>query len=311
MTGRLAYLLDEVVQPADIDFRVRQGQPVEGDELRHEGLGGGDAYLRAGPRVESAVGQAAGRAADDVGDGGHPAALRLERPDGPEHVGRLAGLCHDDGPAPGRGLAAVVELVGQLDPHRHIDQPLDDIFTHQAGMVGCAAGQDEHVFDAAAVIGQLHRRLPRRDVLAERVPDHLGLLVDLLEHEVLVAGLLGVLDAPGYAVLFPCDDGAMMFDLNIGGGDGGDVLILQVNDATGVVEQGRHVRGDEGLPVADAYYERAILACGYQRRLPGHDDDHGVRADDVLDGPRHGRLEIAVEVLFNQVGQHLGVRLRD
>ena len=52
-------------------------EQIQRDQLRRERLGRGDADLRAGVRVDGAVGLARGHAADDVADGELLAPLRL------------------------------------------------------------------------------------------------------------------------------------------------------------------------------------------------------------------------------------------
>ena len=78
------------------DLGQVQREQVERDELAGEGLGRGDADLRAGVRVDRPVGFAGGHAADDVADGDAARALALGFPEGGERVGGLARLGDHD-----------------------------------------------------------------------------------------------------------------------------------------------------------------------------------------------------------------------
>ena len=69
-------------------------------------------------------------------------------------------------------------------------------------MVAGTAGDDEDLVDGAQrVVGDAHlverHGADERAALEERVGDGLGLLVDLLRHEVVVATLLRRLEVPG------------------------------------------------------------------------------------------------------------------
>ena len=122
-------------------------------------------------------------------------------PDGLQGVGGLAGLRdRDHQRAAVEHRVAVAELAGQLDLDRQPGPVLDRVLGEQPGVVGGAAGDDEDLVDLAQfLIGQplLVEHDPAVDEVAEQgVGDRGGLLGDLLEHEVLVAALLGGGEVP-------------------------------------------------------------------------------------------------------------------
>ena len=95
---------------------------------------------------------------------------------------------------------AVTEFAGQLHFDRQPRPVLDRVLGQQPGVIGGAAGDHEDLVDLAQfLIGQplLVEHDPAVDEVAEqRVGDRGGLLGDLLEHEVLVAALLGGRQVP-------------------------------------------------------------------------------------------------------------------
>src|SRR5205085_12416788 len=84
---------------------------------------------------------------------------------------------------------------------------------------------------------------------------------DLLAHGGLVAGLVGGLGVPvdlGDLALDGVAVGVHERDLFAAGRD--DLAVLDVLDAAGVGEEGRDGRGEEGLTLAAADDQRALLA---------------------------------------------------
>src|ERR1700738_4457597 len=115
----------------------------------------------------------------------------------------------------------------------------------RAGMVEVGLG-DLHLgeVDFAGVEG---------DAAEGGVADGAGLLVDFLEHEVLVAGLLGHDGVPGDALDFDGEmPGVEVGEEDSGGGEDGDFAVLEEVDVAGVVEDAGDVGGEEELSVAEA-----------------------------------------------------------
>jgi hypothetical protein len=135
--------------------------------------------------------------------------------------------------------------------------------------------------------------------------------VDLLEHEVGVAGLLGGLEVPGDVAADRRDVVA------VEGGDPqfarahlDDLVVVEDVHLTRQREQGGDVGGDQA---------GAVAAPGDERRPPpGGDDELGVAGVDdrqrerALDPPeagphRVGQRETGAQPVLDQVGEHLRV----
>ena len=109
---------------------------------------------------------------------------------GLQGVDGLARLRHSEGERAGvEDRIAIAELRRDLDLDRQPGPVLDGVFGHQAGVERRPARDHEHLVhvakdvlgDAQLVEGQMARSV---DPSRQRVPDRRGLLVDLLQHEV-------------------------------------------------------------------------------------------------------------------------------
>ena len=149
--------------------------------------------------------------------------------------------------------------------------------------------------------------------VGDRLGDGVGLLVDLLEHERLVAALDG-------GVLVPVDGRDLALDrravgleeLHAAGPDDDDLLVLDVLHVARVGEERRDRRGEELLAVAAADDERALLAGAHERvGLVGAHRDERVVALELVVGGAHGLDEAAERhVVGDEVRDDLGVGLR-
>ena len=152
------------------------------------------------------------------------------------------------------------------------------------------------------------------DAPAQSVGDGLGLLVDLLQHEVAVAALLR-----GHRVPGDPPDGAgdraplRVQDAEPVGPDLGDLAVFHKGHVTRVLQQRRDVRGDEGLPVARAHDDgRGVLGDDEPLRVAPAEEHQGVGAVDLPDGLAHRVEQIHPPrgLLLGQVGDELGVGIR-
>ena len=157
---------------------------------------------------------------------------------------------------------------------------------------------------------------------AHGVLDRLGLLENLLEHEVLeaalgdVAGLEiehvnAVVDVPLVAVDHP----------QAVGRDHGQFVIGQVDDLVGVAGQGRGVAGHEMLAGAHADDQRAAQPGGDQHLRPMAEEDRQPvgalelrqgrlhRGDQrlVVDGRHVGHRRLTLQATVDQMGDDLGI----
>ena len=147
-----------------------------------------------------AVGVARGLRAHDVRHGEHGRAALAREAHRGQRVERLAGLRDADHEVAGADHRVAVAVLGR-DVHLDRDaRPLlDRVAADQARVVGGAAGDDDDALDAAqqlvVELGEVHA--VRADgAVGDRLGDGVGLLVDLLEHEGLVAALLGGVGVP-------------------------------------------------------------------------------------------------------------------
>ena len=132
-----------------------------------------------------------------------------------------------------------------------------------------AAREEGDLFDGPQVGGgdrhfiEKHLARLERDPAEHRVAHGVGLLEDLLQHEVRVAGFFGRDGVPGDPRR------AALHGLSVesrepgaGRGDDGHLAVVEKNDVASVAEDGRHVRRDEGLALTDADDDRRTVADG-------------------------------------------------
>jgi hypothetical protein len=258
------------VHPAALLGEVEAEQQAA-DDLGGERLGGGDRDLGAGVGVEHPVGLAGQGRADHVAQRDDRGALVTGVGGRGDRVGGLARLRDGDHErVVVEDRVAVAELAGDLDLDRDAGPVLDRELADHAGVQRGPAGEDEDLVDAAelAFVGPQLVEVESA-VLAEPaeegLADRLGLLVDLLEHEVLVALLLGRVDVPADRVAVRFGLVAVdVDDLDALGGDPGDLAVEERGDVAGVGDQ----RGDVGGAVADP-----VVVGDDQRRLELGDHD--------------------------------------
>ena len=226
-----------------------QPDEVAGDDLAEERLGRGDGDLGAGVRVEHGVGLARDGRAVGVADGQDAGPLLPRVAQRHQRVHRLAGLADDDDQRrPVEHRVAVAELAGDLDLDGDAGPVLDRVLGDQPGVVGGAAGDHEDLVDVAQLlVGEADLVQDQVAVLAEPaeqgVGDGLGLLGDLLEHEPVVAALLGGGGVPVDRVGGGLDrppvevgdgDAAVAVDLD-------DLVLAELERVAGVADEGGDV----------------------------------------------------------------------
>ena len=144
-------------------LRHVQRQQLQRDELRRERLGRGDADLRAGVRVDGAVGLARRHAADHVADGDAARALPARLAQRRQRVGGLAGLRDDDGELVLRDDRVAVAVLGAVvDFDRHLRQRFDQVLADQAGVPRRAAGDDRDLLAASRNVSSAMFRSSRK-----------------------------------------------------------------------------------------------------------------------------------------------------
>ena len=306
-----------------VDHAAR-ARHCDGDQIAHDQLGavrlgGGHGDLRAGVGVDDVIGLAGDGRAHDVDDGEGVHALALGLAQRREAVGGLAALADDDHQRLRREQRlAVAELRRDVHAHRDARQILHHVLRNHAHVVGGAAGHDMHLLVGAqhllgdARLAQIHAAVAHEGV--DGVRHHAGLLVNLLHHEVLEAGLLRGLRVPG-------DLHGMLLDgLLIHGAEAdralaqaGDLHVVDVVDAAGVLQDRRNVRGQIGRVALHADDHRAVAAGGEDlARIVLEHDRQGIGAADAHHAAGHGLHRaslVLVVVVVDQLGGDLGVGL--
>ena len=269
--------------------------------------------------VEHAVGLAGHGGVHDVGHH-HDSRARLpglaQRLEGVDALARLAHPDHQGALVQDR--VPVAELAGDVDLDGQARPALEGVLGHQAGVEARAAGDHRHLGDGPQLlVAQVelveHHRSRAVHPTAQGVDDGLGLLVDLLGHEVVEAALLGRLHVPGDPAHLGLDElAAHGRDPDRSGSQLGQLVVVEHDDVPGVLQDRGDVGGEEAHAVENPDDER--------RDAPGGDDELGLRqrdhpegerpadlAHDVADGG--GQVEALGEGLLDQVGEHLGVGL--
>ena len=228
------------------------------NELRGVCLCGSDTNLGAGVDVDTAVGQHTDRAADHVHDTNSQCATLQAVSQSHQRVSRLTGLRdeHASVVTEDRGLS-VQEVRRQLDGNRDLCELLKDTTNrHTAVVRGTASDEDDT--SAAADRAHVRAQATERDGLVldvqattHGVDDGLGLLEDLLLHEVVELALHDLLElklqgldgshvAAAIGLLETVDVEGTLVDV-------GNIVILQVHNLLGVLDDGRWVGGEEEL----------------------------------------------------------------
>ena len=246
--------------------------------MAEKGLGGGHAHLDTGTDVEDVGHQAPERALRPVGDPQQPrrlggigkvaAPLLLHR-QGRQGVGRLPRLGDTDGEGVGhQGRRCVPEFTGVVHRRGEARQLLQQIGTHLGRVAAGAAGQDLDALDPLVhriVEGQGHQGLLRQ-VARHPQGRRFRLLVDLLEHEVAKAALVGhVLGAAQQAggALHP--GSVAVVELDAQGCEQRDLTVFQGQDCACETCQGGGVAAAEEFPFPQADQQRRLPAGHHQR----------------------------------------------
>ena len=143
---------------------------------------------------------------------------------GGDGVGGFAGLGDEEAEGGGVGDGVAVAVFGGVvDVDGEAGEALDHELAGEAGVPGGAAGGDGDAGGGAEFgLGDVHFGEEdfagfERDAAEGGVADGAGLLVDFLEHEVLVAGFFGLDGVPGDALDFEGE--GVVFE--VGEGDAG------------------------------------------------------------------------------------------
>ena len=200
----------------------------------------------------------------------------------------------------------------------HAGQGLDGHRSRHAGVVARAAAQGDEALHRDQIArthveaAELGVALLQVQASAQAALDALGLLVDLLEHEVRealqIGDPVGVIVDDGDRSVHPATVEAL--DLDAVGADQRDLPVIQVDDAAGELDDGLGVGRDDGLAVSEADDEGGAEA-GSDEEIGVIAEQHGdaVGAVHETEGGAHGGEGITLVELADQVRQDLGVGL--
>ncbi|SCJ17615.1 Uncharacterised protein [uncultured Flavonifractor sp.] len=296
-----------------------QADEVDDRQLGGVGLGGSHGNLRSGPGVEHVVALPGDGGAHHVDDGQQSGPQPAGLPHGGQGVDGLAGLGDDQSQGSGGDDGvAVPELRGQGHLHRLAEQPLQGVLGGHAHVVGGAAGDDVDFVQRLQILRRQVQTLQHHTAVlnpgGNGVPEGLGLLHDLLEHEVLIAALLRSGDLPVHVVLLLVHrlEVGVVIDLDAVGGEYGNLPVVQIVDLTGVLDDGGHVAGQEVEALPQAQNQGAVLPGGDEPvGTVGADDAQGIGAVDAVEHLGQSLQNVAPVVVLQQLGHHLGVGLGD
>ena len=213
---------------------------------------------------------------------------------------------------------AVAELGCDVDLDRDPRGLLDPVARGEAGVVGGAAGDDRHPLHPVEREGERRERDrlgPRIVVGAHGVADRARLLVDLLQHVVAVVALadhgavvggdaLRALDGPPARIAYG----------DLAGSEHRPVALVEIADPAGEGAERQRVRGEVGGVLAVPDGERgAAPGADQEARVAGEDDRERKGAFELRERRGGGlfRVEPALHVGIDQVGNHLGIGVGD
>jgi len=184
-------------------------------------------------------------------------------------------------------------------------------------MIRCSAGYDVDLVETFDVF-LCHCDAVQVDLpcfcksVEESILDSLRLLVDLFEHEVLVAFLFGSICIPAYVEYFSVDRLAIFViyvDFVLGQDD--SLVVLDQIYLSAVFEERRNIRCYKVETFADSRYQRCILTnCDDLVGLVRRDDGDGICSPHVLNGLVDCLEKISIIVYAHKVCYNFGVSFR-
>ena len=296
------------------------GQDEQRRQLAGERFRGGHPDLRAGVRDDRSRRLARDHGAHNVADGERLRALLLGLALRRERVGGLSGLGDDHGQRiVGEDGIAVAEFAAVVHFHGHAGQLLDHEFAGQSGVPARAARHDPDLPEFLELLGRdihLVEEDPPRFLshpAQGRVPHGARLLVNLLEHEMLVAALFrhdrvpqDVRDLPVHRPPFEIAEADTFM------GEHGHIAVSEEEHVARMAQNRRNVRCHEVFVVAQADHHRRprprrdnfVRVCFREHRQSEH-------AGQLFDGGANRGFQVPREVLLHQVRDDLGIGLGD
>ena len=303
-----------------IDFshsqRQFKGKQIHHSDLHDVRLGGSHGDLRPCVGIDEHIRLPCDGTAHGVDNGEGLCPQRLRQTHCCQTVRRFTGLGDDDDKvALSHQRFPIAELRGNVHSHRHTCQLLDHVLAHSAGM-HCRTAR--HHLNMAEATEHL-RRNPALLQIGQAVLDAGrngianggGLLVNLFQHEVGIAALADCLHIPVRRFqLFLHRLSKGIVDLHAVTVQHGDLLVFQQIVIPCVLDDCRHIRGNEALALANAHDQRAFTAHGIHLiRMVGEDDAQRIGALQVTDGLGNRLNGTAVIAVVQQPCHHFRVRV--
>ncbi len=264
-------------------------------ELGGKSFGGSHADFGSGVGKQSADRLAGHHGTEHVADGERFRAFLLGLALRGQGIGGLAGLGDEHGQhVGGQHRVAIAELAAVIDFNGQARQFLDHELAGQGGVPACPAGHDLDLPKLAELPGgDVHFVQEDAAGFLAHAPQHgiadgAGLLVDLLEHEMLVAALFGqdgvpedMRDLAFHGAPFEIAQPHTL------GGEHGQVAVAEEEHVAGVAEDGGHVGGNEVFAVTQPDDDRGAGARGHDLvRIGAGDDGQGEDSAELADGLR-------------------------
>ena len=317
MLGDLAraLLVDRTLDAGD-----HQRQHREYRYLSREGFGRSHADLRPYVDVSAGIGSPGDRRADHVADAIDERTVLLGQLDSGQRVGRFARLRYGDHDVVGiNHRIAVTELRSVFHFDRNAAEILDQVLPDERCVPRGAASHEDDAPGVEKPLSVVHDARQDHvvrlgvDPAPNAVHDGLGLLEDLLEHEVRIAALFELGDAE--LQLLDVDLALLVverYDLQrVVAIHDHYLAVIDIDDLVRIFHDRRRVRCQEKLLVADTDDHRAAAACRDDLILVAllHYGD-SVCADHLLQCLLDGLQQRAVvrrTDVFDQIDQYLRV----
>ena len=221
----------------------------------------------------------------------------------------------DDECAPVDDRIPVHPLGRNVELDRNAGPLLDDVAAYHARVVGRPACHEDDALELFDVLAghvealEDERAVP--DAVADRLGDGIGLLVDLLQHERLVARLLGALVVP--VELDGLVLGRAAVDVDVyrpRRSDGHDLAVPRELHHPRLAQEGGGIRREERLVLADPDDERHLVpSADEEPGVVAMDDDEREVTLELGEGQSNRFGQIAVVMAFDEVGDGLCVCL--
>ena len=226
-------------------------------------------------KINATSGFAGDCRADGIDEAGDECAFVDGFADGGEGVGGFAGLGNGDDEV-GRiddGIA-VAELGGLFDFGKDAGEVFDGVFSDEPGIHGGAATDDENAIEigefARIEVESGEKRVAAIGIeaTAQSVTNGFGLLKDFFKHVVLISALFGGVSGPiDLGRRTGNGAGIERADIEFGSLDVSDVVVVEVDRLTGVLDNGGGVGGDDGAIFSNPKDDG--------RSAAGHDESAG------------------------------------